>query len=230
MTNIITGLQDLAVPMSNLKPSQNNPRQGDVAAVTASYRQFGQRKPIVARRKGKAKGGYPQGEILAGNHQFEAAKALGWDSIAVVWVDDDDDTARAYAVADNRTGMLGGWDVEELVSSLEGLSGDLLAATSFTSEDLDDLMAQFQEASTVLQLDVQESDEQSGTRITATLGDYAERYANAATRVLMCDYPADQYVWLIEQLAKVRDDLGLTSNADAIVRLVQHYMKEQPQS
>ena len=234
MTNILPDLQTLAVPLANLKPLENNPRKGDVDAVVASYTRFGQRKPIVARKQGREKSGHPQGVILAGNHQYEAAKALGWDEIAVVWVSDDDDTARAYAVADNRTGMMGGWDVEALALSLDGLADDLLIATGFTTDDLDNLTAQLEEASTTIVIDPapgqpgRPGTDDNGTRMTPSLTDYAERYAQATTRVLMCDYSNEQYVWLIERLGRIRMDLDLTSNAEAILVMIQQYFQENP--
>lgn len=129
---IAPDLEGLAVPIGDLKPLPGNPRRGDVDAVMRSYEKFGQRKPIVARR---------DGTIIAGNHQLEAAKRLGWEKIAVVRVDDDDQTAKAYALADNRVGELGGYDDDALLALLEDLgdSGDLLLATGFDENSLDDL-------------------------------------------------------------------------------------------
>jgi hypothetical protein len=45
-------LLDLAVPISDLKSLEGNPRRGDVKAVARSLRRFGQRKPIVVDGKG----------------------------------------------------------------------------------------------------------------------------------------------------------------------------------
>jgi hypothetical protein len=47
---------------------------------------------------------YEQGRM---HELIAAAQQLGWTHIAVVWVDDDDITATAFALADNRTGDLG---------------------------------------------------------------------------------------------------------------------------
>ena len=131
---IIADLQHLARPITDLKPLPGNPRRGDVEAVMRSYDQFGQRKPIVAR---------PDGTVIAGNHQLEAAKRLGWSEIAVVTVDDDDLTAKAYALADNRTGDLGTYNDEALAEMLADVAvdPDLLSATGYTELDLDELLA-----------------------------------------------------------------------------------------
>jgi DNA modification methylase len=141
MSNIAKDLQPLVVPIDNLTPLDENPRRGDVDAVARSYKQFGQRKPIVARRKSN-KNGKPTGMVIAGNHQLLAAKSLGWTEIAVVFVDDDAKTAKAFALADNRTHDLGDYDNVMLASLLEELKLDdnLFAATGYTPTDLKDIL------------------------------------------------------------------------------------------
>ena len=92
-------------PKNARKHSQRN-----LDAIAASLKQFGQRKPIVVHR----------GVVLAGNGTLEAAKALGWSEIEVAEVpeDWDNDTAKAYALADNRTAELAEWDESELAKQL----------------------------------------------------------------------------------------------------------------
>ena len=82
----------------------------NLSAIAASLNKFGQRKPIVVHR----------GVVLAGNGTLEAAKSLGWSEIEVAEVpaDWDDDTAKAYALADNRTAELAEWDESELAKQL----------------------------------------------------------------------------------------------------------------
>jgi len=135
---IVEQLQGLAHPLKKLKLLPGNPRKGDVEAVKRSYERFGQRKPIVA---------LPDGTVIAGNHQFLAAKALGWDEIAVVFVDDDDQTAKAFALADNRTSDLGSYDSEALAELLAdvAVNPELLLATGYTQADLDALIGEIEE-------------------------------------------------------------------------------------
>jgi DNA modification methylase len=135
---IVEQLQGLAHPLKKLKLLPGNPRKGDVEAVKRSYERFGQRKPIVAR---------PDGTVIAGNHQFLAAKALGWDEMAVVFVDDDDQTAKAFALADNRTSDLGSYDSDALAELLADVAVDpeLLLATGYTQADLDALIGEIEE-------------------------------------------------------------------------------------
>lgn len=77
--------------------------------------------------------------VIAGNHTLRAARQLNWPSIAVVWTDDDEVTAKAYSLADNRTAELGGYDDDELLAMLaevHDIDPELLAATGWTEADL----------------------------------------------------------------------------------------------
>jgi hypothetical protein len=130
----------MAVDINTLLPLEKNPRVGDVDAITASYAEFGQVKPIVAKRNDDG-----TATVIAGNHQLEAAKILGWDQIAVIYLEGDDSRAVAFALADNRTVELGYSEPEilyELISSvsedypelLEGLGWDEFEIAEYEQE------------------------------------------------------------------------------------------------
>lgn len=101
-SNIHPSLISMAVDIDTLDFLDRNPRVGNVDAIMASYSEFGQVKPIVARKNEDG-----TATVIAGNHQLQAAIELGWDKIAVVYLDADDKRAIAYALADNRTMELG---------------------------------------------------------------------------------------------------------------------------
>jgi hypothetical protein len=103
-------LKQLAVDVDKLVPLEGNPRKGNVQSIVASYREFGQIKPIVIRPNDDG-----TSTVIAGNHQLEAAKLLGWDKIAAVSYDVDNKKAIAFAIADNRTMELG-YTESELLS------------------------------------------------------------------------------------------------------------------
>jgi DNA modification methylase len=127
---IVEGLLPLAADISTLQLLPGNPRMGDVAAVARSLEAFGQRKPIVAKL---------DGTVIAGNHTLQAARSLGWPEIAVVFVDDDVATAKAFALADNRTAELGGYDnqaLADLIAEVQEADEHLLEATGWTGDDL----------------------------------------------------------------------------------------------
>lgn len=132
---IIESLRSLAVPIDSLRGLPGNPRRGDVDAVASSLSRFGQRKPIVVRKD--------DGTIIAGNHTWQAAKKLGWSEIAVAYVGDDDVTAQAYALADNRTAELGDYDDEllkQLIESVGQIDPDLLHDTGWSDDAVKELL------------------------------------------------------------------------------------------
>lgn len=114
--NINENIHNLLVEIDSLVPLSNNPRKGDVEAIAASYSEFGQVKPIVIRPNGDGKS-----TVIAGNHQLEAAKKLGWTHIAAVAMSVDDARAIAFALADNRTMELGHTEQDQLFALLDDI-------------------------------------------------------------------------------------------------------------
>ena len=90
MSKIHKSIENLAVPLSELVHLENNPRKGNIDAIVASYKEFGQVKPIVIKDN---KDG--TSTIIAGNHQYEAAKKLGWDKIACIKFEGNNESAIA---------------------------------------------------------------------------------------------------------------------------------------
>jgi hypothetical protein len=119
----------------SLKFDPDNARRHDdinLAAIEASLKRFGQQKPIVINK---------DGVVLAGNGTLMAAKKLDWQEIAVVvapaeWTEEE---AKAFAIADNRTNDLSGWNNEQLLDVMSELSDDLILAAGFTQESIDAL-------------------------------------------------------------------------------------------
>jgi DNA modification methylase len=133
-------LRHLAVPIDSVHPDPANARTHDernLAAIQASLAKFGQRLPIVVQRQGMV--------VRAGNGRLAAARALGWPEIAAVVVDESDVEATAFAIADNRTAELAGWDDAVLADLLESLRRDAtvgLDAVGFSDAELDRLLAE----------------------------------------------------------------------------------------
>lgn len=119
MSNIHESIQHLAVDIDTLVPLAGNPRVGNVDAIAASYQEFGQVKPIVVRPNSDG-----TATVIAGNHQLEAARRLGWSQIAVVAMDADDTRALAFALADNRTNELGHSEPQLLDDILSQISSE----------------------------------------------------------------------------------------------------------
>jgi hypothetical protein len=210
--------------LSDLKMYHANPRKGNVDLIAESLERYGQYKPITVNEA--------TGEILAGNHTYQAAEKLGWDTIDVVYVNVDEATAAKIVAIDNRTSDTGEYDQKQLAALLEALPE--LDGSGYTFEEFDSILAEIQEAEMPVLTDqtyftsveVGETG-QSGTHFIPSLGDYAERYAQKATRMLMMDYENDTYVWLIDKLIQYRAANNITSNSDAILKLVEDAVGEK---
>ena len=136
-TYIAPQLWPLAIPIDSVNLDAANARkhpEKNMAAIVASLSRFGQRAPIVVQKQGMI--------VRAGNARLEAAKSLGWKSIAAVVVDESSVDATAFGIADNRTGELAQWDSDVLASLLNTMPEDDLAATGFDKDDLAELLSE----------------------------------------------------------------------------------------
>jgi hypothetical protein len=132
--NIRHEILKLAQPIDSISTHARNVRQGDVGAIVQSLEAHGQYRPIVVHQE--------TNQILAGNHTYLAARSLGWDKIAVTYVDCDDDTALRILLADNRANDLATYDDSSLAALLVDLSNySNLNGTLYEPSDLDDLLA-----------------------------------------------------------------------------------------
>lgn len=126
-------LRPLAIPLEAIRPDPHNVRLHDernLSAIRLSLSTFGQQKPIVIDN---------QGICLAGNGALRAAHALGWTHIAAIRTGLAGAAARAYAIADNRTGETSAWDPVALAEQLARLQNDDAIdehATGFSDDDI----------------------------------------------------------------------------------------------
>jgi len=122
-------LKTTLVSIDELQTYPHNPREGDIGAIAESLSTLGQYRPIVARK---------DGIILAGNHTYQAAKALGWEKIAVTYITCTDDEASRIVLVDNRTSDYGSYDVDalkRLITSLPDWKG-----TGYEPSDVSELL------------------------------------------------------------------------------------------
>ena len=140
-TEIPDTLTELSVDIDSLRPYDDNPREGDIGAISTSLQANGQYRPIVVNRRDMA--------ILAGNHTWKAAKQLGWSQIAATFVDVDDVTARRIVLVDNRSNDVASYDNAALAELLQAVVEDVgvsgLVGTGFDGDDLDELLTELGE-------------------------------------------------------------------------------------
>lgn len=127
-------IEHLAISIDELQTHPSNVRQGDVGAICESLKAHGQYRSIVYQQSTK--------RILAGNHTYKAAKALGWTHIAATPVVCDDQQALRILLADNKANDLATYDEPELIELLKQLvdTTDGLLGTLFDEDELDSLI------------------------------------------------------------------------------------------
>lgn len=118
------------VPIKELLIHPLNPREGDVGALMDSLTHMGQYRPIVVNKRTK--------HCLSGNHTLQAAHQLGWEKLAVHWVDVDDIEEIKILIVDNRTSDLATYDSNELRGMLVNTS---LKGTGFNPEDVQEILS-----------------------------------------------------------------------------------------
>lgn len=105
-----------SVRLEDITPYERNPRKNDAAVdkVAASIREFGFQQPIVCDAAGV---------IIVGHTRYKAAQKLGLDTVPVVFADLPEEKAKAYRLADNKTGEFAEWDLGLLDLELGDITG-----------------------------------------------------------------------------------------------------------
>jgi hypothetical protein len=103
-------------PIDDFTPYPGNARRHRLDKIAASLQLHQQRSPIVIQRG--------TNYILKGNGTWQAAKKLGWPSIAAIIIDAADDEAAAYLLDDNLTSDLASNDAKAAAALLEMLGPD----------------------------------------------------------------------------------------------------------
>lgn len=120
-------------PICELQPPRRRTRKNDpeqIERIARSIGEFGFTQPILVR----------DGQVLDGWLRVLAAQQLGLDHVPVIGCDHlDEMQARALAIAVNRIGERGEWDLDELrIEFLELIELDFdLDVTGFTAEEQD---------------------------------------------------------------------------------------------
>jgi DNA modification methylase len=136
-------LRPLLVPIDSVTRWPNNPRRGDVAAITASLQRFGQQRPVLVQKS--------SGQVVAGNHTRDAMLVLGWTHMAAVDTELDDVEAKSFLLADNQINDRAQNDPDALGAMLRELAalGAISPALGFDSETLDRFLVTIGDESTV---------------------------------------------------------------------------------
>ena len=118
-----------SVGINEIKVHPLNPREGDIGSIIQSLELMGQYRPIVVNKNTK--------HILSGNHTYQGAVQLGWEKIAVHWIDVDDIEEIKILIVDNRTSDLATYDPQELSKLLTSTG---LKGTGFSAEEVAEIL------------------------------------------------------------------------------------------
>ncbi len=138
------------LPLETIKKWPKNPKIHDTGEIEASLRRFGFVYPILIDEKtGMLVAGHGRAETLEQQKRSGAEppprvveKDGQWYVPVVRGVEfNDDGEAQAYAIADNRTVELGGWDDMLLGDALASFGTENLDGVGFSSEDMERIMA-----------------------------------------------------------------------------------------
>lgn len=206
-------LESITVGIDTLQEFPGNPRKGNITQLIESLKHNGQYKPIVIQKSTR--------NILAGNHLWKAAQQLGWTTIDVVELDVDDAQAKKIVVADNRLADMGAYDEKALLDLLGEID---LAGTGYEPADIDDLLAFIEEQQAPEWKVANAEAVHENVQLRPSLEERADRYAERTIRLLMCEYPNHQYVWVVERLTEMRDKFGVDSNAEAILAVLSDHI------
>lgn len=131
------------VPIESLIPWEGNPRKTSetIDEVMISIRRRGMLNSILIRKANRM--------IIAGHTRWMALKRLGYEECPVQAWDVDEQTAKAYALFDNKSTEKTPWDLPRLsdvMVELDSLGVDIaaIAETGFNRDDIDKLMGSVQ--------------------------------------------------------------------------------------
>lgn len=118
--------------IEDVKPYDKNPRNNDdaVDATANSIKKFGWQQPIVVDKNGV---------IIVGHTRLKAAKKLKLHTVPVVVAESlSEEQAKAYRLADNKTGELADWDMGLLDDELNAIDDIDMTDFGFDLGSLDD--------------------------------------------------------------------------------------------
>ena len=199
------------VPVEQLSLYPGNPRVGDVPAIAASLRENAQYQPLVVQKS--------TGHVLAGNHTLKAAQSLGWEKVAVVYVDVNDAQARKIVLSANRTSDLATYDDQALADMLAML--DDFDGTGWVPDDLDDLLASSGDMPVMPYSDTQAGYAESPEDLRQRMEHFSGAQPRAAfgVREAVLILPQPQYEQLQALIAEVkRGDGGEMTAGEAVLR------------
>lgn len=127
-------LDRLLVDIDAVGPHPENYNNGDIDKIVDSIEHNGMYRPVYVQRS--------TGWIIAGNHTWYACKQLDAEQIPVVYLDIDDNRAKAIMVADNHLASLARPDPGLMLNLLQSLEdAQMRTDTGVDDREMENLKA-----------------------------------------------------------------------------------------
>jgi ParB-like chromosome segregation protein Spo0J len=220
-SKINPALEPLARPTSDLKLDGHNARKHErrsIDTIKTSLATYGQQKPIVA---------LTDGTIIAGNGTLEAARELGWERIAVVTFDNEDEArARAFALMDNRSAELSEWDTATLLDSIQKIDQDLIESIGFNFDEIAELGAVDPESLDVDGIENRKSIEQIEAGKSGEAVELNERGATLHVRMVQLFLNTETHPVFMSMLRSLSAHYGKENVTDVVFQAVEVAFKQ----
>ena len=130
---MIMDIQNIAI--DKIIPYWNNARNNSKAIkpVEESIKKFGFNQPLVVDKNL---------EIIVGHTRYFALLNLGYKEVPCIVADLDEEKARQYRIADNKTSEFASWDEDKLIRELRTMNVpadidvDFTPANDYATEDM----------------------------------------------------------------------------------------------
>lgn len=196
-----------AIEMLNvdaLRPAENNMRshsKPQVKKLADSIKEFGFTNPILIDA---------DNEVIAGHGRLEAAKRLKLTEVPCIRLAHlTPEQKRAYLIADNRLGEIGGeWDEAALkreLAALQQVDGLDLGLIGFDAKELDRMLAS---------LDARPTDQE------ADLDEAYQTYLTNTIRQIVLLYEGESYNTMVERLNMAGTAFETETTSETVIKLL----------
>ena len=214
------GLRIQWMPIDEIPPHPDNPKDHDLPLLKDSIRRFGFVEPIVLDEA--------QGVNSAGHGRVEALREMFAEDAKAVpaniktkgkkWLApvlrgvsfNSDAELKAFLVASNRIGEVGGWDDRKLnaiLTELRGMDTGMVAGLGFSSKEMDALIRKLDDT------------RQRGK----TPDEKLEGFENAEIKQIVLFFGASEYDAVLDRLRAVMEREKVESHTEAFLKLLDNY-------
>jgi ParB-like chromosome segregation protein Spo0J len=166
-------MEMVEVLIDQIKPAAYNPRAIDAKSfenLQRSLDTYGMPQPVVVNKRNNT--------IVGGHQRWEAAKALAWEKVPVVYVDLDDTEERKLNIALNDPKFQGEFDTDKLSEVLHGLGEEDLADLDYTMEEVETLQDGYVDHAEIEAEDDEDDDSGSSSKAKSYTKEDLKKLAN----------------------------------------------------